>query len=143
MTVPRSMAPSRSPLRRPQAPAQATPGPPARRRRSRRQSPHPPAAAGMRPLDRRLPGLLPRWVRLPLLALCPVLGRAPPCAVHAGNAIIQEEQERDAIEDAVETGMSHNLIFWRTRPICVAAAMIISLFKSRLKIEDAWAMGSS
>ena len=97
----------------------------------------------MRPLDCRLPGLLRRWVRLPLLALCPVLGRAPPGAVHAGNAIIQEEQERDAIEDAVEKGMSHNLIFWRTRPISVAAAMIISLFKSRLKIEDAWAMGSS
>jgi len=117
--------------------------PPARRRRSRRQFPHPPAAAGMRLLDRRLPGLLRRWVRLPLLALCPVLGRAPPGAAHAGNAIIQEEQERDAIEDAVEKGMSHNLIFWRTRPISAAAAMIISLFKSRLKIEDAWAMGSS
>src|SRR4051812_28027949 len=44
--------------------------PPARRRRSRRQSPHPPAAAGMRPLDRRLSGLLRPWVRLPLVSLC-------------------------------------------------------------------------
>ena len=101
MTVPRSMAPSRSSLRRAASAGTSYAGnPPARRRRSRRQSPHPPAAAGMRPLDRRLPGLLRRWVRLPLLALCPVLGRSPPGAVHAGNAIIQEEQERDAIEDA-------------------------------------------
>jgi hypothetical protein len=35
--------------------------------------------------DRRLLGQPRRWVRLPLLALSPVLGRAPPGAAHAGN----------------------------------------------------------
>ena len=63
------------------------PHPPARRRRSWRQSPRVlPLLPGCSRCDRRLPGLPRRWVRLPLLALCPVLGRAPPGAAHAGNA---------------------------------------------------------
>jgi hypothetical protein len=64
--------------------------------------------------------------------------------------VIPEEQERDAIEDALEKDMNHYLIFWRMPPISAAAAMIISLLQSGLKvpdartpIEDTWAMGSS
>ena len=73
----------------PQAPAQATPGIPTPRPASALPAAVPrvlPLPPGWALCDRRLPGLPRRWVRLPLLALCPVLGRAPPGAAHAGNA---------------------------------------------------------
>jgi hypothetical protein len=54
-----------------------------------------------------LPGLPRRWVRLPLLALCPALPATP---------VIPEEQERDAIEDALEKDMNHYLIFLANAP---------------------------
>ena len=73
----------------PQAPAQATPGIPTPRPASALPAAVPrvlPLPPGWALCDRRLPGLPWGWVRLPLLALCPVLGRAPPGAAHAGNA---------------------------------------------------------
>jgi hypothetical protein len=93
--------------------------------------PRPSAAAGMRRL--RSPSPARRWVRLPLAALCPVLGRAPLGAAYAGDARHFEEQARDAIEDALEKDMNHYLIFWRIPTISAAAAMIISLLQSGLK----------
>ena len=65
----------------PRAPARATPGipTPARRRRSRRQfPPHPPAAAGMRPLRPPIAG------SAPAMGSPAVMGGAS-CAAHAGN----------------------------------------------------------
>jgi hypothetical protein len=80
----------------PQAPAQATPGIPrpalALPAAVPRILPLPPGCALY---DRRLPGQPRRWVRLSLLALSPVLGRAPPRSAHAGNARHPEEQECD------------------------------------------------
>jgi hypothetical protein len=73
----------------PQAPAQATPGIPTPQPgvgAPGGSPPHPPAAAGMRPLRPPIAGPAPAMVRLPLLALSPVLGQAPPGAAHAGNA---------------------------------------------------------
>ena len=73
----------------PQAPAQATPGIPTPRPASALPAAVPrvlPLPPGWALCDRRLPGLPRRWVRLPPLALCPMLGRAPPGAAHAGNA---------------------------------------------------------
>jgi len=73
----------------PQAPAQATPGIPTPRPASALPAAVPrvlPLPPGWALCDRRLPGLPWGWVRLPLLALSPVLGRAPPGAAHAGNA---------------------------------------------------------
>jgi hypothetical protein len=84
----------------PQAPAQATPGIPTPLRPA---SALPAAVPRVLPLppgcglcDRRLPGVPRRWARPPLLALCPVLGRAPPMPA---KPVIPEEQARDAIED--------------------------------------------
>jgi hypothetical protein len=64
--------------------------------------------------------------------------------------VIPEEQECDAIEDALEKDMNHYLIFLANAPISAAAAMTISLLQSgltvpdaRTPIEDTWAMGSS
>ena len=72
----------------PQAPAQATPGndPPPGVGASRRQSPASSRCRRDGPSRPPIAGPARRWVRLPLLALCPVLGRAPPGAAHAGNA---------------------------------------------------------
>jgi hypothetical protein len=72
----------------PQAPAQATPGIPTPSPASALPAAVPrilPLPPGCALCDRRLPGQPRRWVRLPLLALSPVLGRAPPGAAHAGN----------------------------------------------------------
>jgi hypothetical protein len=62
--------------------------------------------------DRRLPGLPRRWVRLPLMALCP----AGPGAAHAGNARHSGRARERHDEDALEKDMNHYLIFLANAP---------------------------